>query len=63
MVRTIFLIVAIAVSSFINAQKTTFKCKEVYDAVKLIDEEKYDDAIVILKECEKKRYRRLYLPL
>ncbi|UKB82903.1 tetratricopeptide repeat protein [Chryseobacterium sp. MEBOG06] len=52
MVRTIFLITAIAAFSFINAQKTTFKCKEVYDAVKLIDEEKYDEAIVILKECE-----------
>lgn len=35
------------------AQKKTFKCEKVYDAVTLIDEEKYNEAITILRECEK----------
>lgn len=36
-----------------HAQKKTFKCEKVYDAVKLIDTEKYNEAITILRECEK----------
>ncbi|MFZ4929895.1 tetratricopeptide repeat protein [Chryseobacterium sp. Mn2064] len=54
MVRTIYSIAALSVFSVINAQQKTFKCKEVHDAVKLIDEEKYDQAILILRDCEKK---------
>lgn len=40
---------------FLNfySQKKTFKCEKVYDAVKLIDAEKYNEAIAILRECEK----------
>ncbi|MGH1518396.1 tetratricopeptide repeat protein [Chryseobacterium sp. JK1] len=54
MVRTIYCFAALSVFSVINAQQKTFKCKEVHDAVKLIDEEKYDQAILILRDCEKK---------
>ena len=49
------LIYCILIFSFghIHAQKKTFKCEKVYDAVKLIDAEKYDEAIGMLRECEK----------
>lgn len=49
------LIYCILIFSFghVHAQKKTFKCEKVYDAVKLIDAEKYDDGIKILEECEK----------
>ncbi|MFL9833858.1 tetratricopeptide repeat protein [Chryseobacterium terrae] len=40
-------------SANIQSQKKTLKCEKVYDAIKLIDSEKYDDAITILRECEK----------
>lgn len=40
-------------SILIFAQNSTIKCEKVYDAVKLIDDGKYDDAIVILRDCEK----------
>jgi len=35
-----------------QAQKKTLKCEKAYDAVKLIDKEKYNEAIGILRECE-----------
>lgn len=35
------------------AQKKTFKCEKIYDAIKLVDEQKYDEGIKILEECEK----------
>lgn len=49
------LIYCILIFSFghVHAQKKTFKCEKVYDAVKLIDEQKYDQAITMLRECEK----------
>lgn len=52
MLRIIPILTTLCTLQLLNAQKT-FKCKEVHDAVKLIDEEKYDDAIAILKDCEK----------
>ncbi|WP_374463875.1 tetratricopeptide repeat protein [Chryseobacterium sp.] len=54
MLRQTYFIAALTAFSFMYAQKKTFKCLEVHDAVKLIDEEKYDDGIAILRECEKK---------
>ncbi|NML56072.1 tetratricopeptide repeat protein [Chryseobacterium cheonjiense] len=50
---TLFLIISIISSPVFNAQKKTFKCERVYDAVKLIDDSKFDEGIAILKECEK----------
>lgn len=38
---------------FVNAQKQTYKCEKIYDAIKLVDEKKYNEGIAILKECEK----------
>lgn len=38
---------------FINAQKQTYKCEKIYDAIKLVDEKKYNEGIAMLKECEK----------
>jgi len=38
---------------FVNAQKQTYKCEKIYDAIKLVDEKKYNEGIVMLKECEK----------
>ncbi|MBW8523248.1 hypothetical protein K0U91_10745 [Chryseobacterium chendengshani] len=40
-------------SIMIFAQKKTFKCEKIYDAIKLVDAKKYDEGIAILKECEK----------
>jgi tetratricopeptide (TPR) repeat protein len=40
-------------SIIISAQKKTFKCEKIYDAIKLVDEKKYDEGIAILKDCEK----------
>ncbi|ALR30993.1 hypothetical protein ATE47_10840 [Chryseobacterium sp. IHB B 17019] len=48
-----YLLLTIFSFQYINAQKRNFKCEKVYDAVKLIDEKKYDEGITILKECEK----------
>lgn len=39
MLKGIYFITALAAFSGINAQKKTFKCKAVHDAVKLIDED------------------------
>ncbi|MDO3425112.1 tetratricopeptide repeat protein [Chryseobacterium sp. APV1] len=50
--KTILLILLISFQIF-NAQKREFKCEKVYDAVELIDQSKFDEAINILKECEK----------
>ncbi|MEF9476606.1 hypothetical protein ACR1PO_22195 [Chryseobacterium sp. RRHN12] len=57
MLRQTYFIAALTAFSFMYAQKKTFKCVEVHDAVKLIDEEKYDDGIAILRECEKKIHK------
>ena len=46
-----FLFILLSINLY--AQKKTFKCEKVYDAIKLIDEQKYDDGIKILEECEK----------
>ncbi|MBB6331380.1 tetratricopeptide (TPR) repeat protein [Chryseobacterium sediminis] len=54
MMRQTCFIAALIVFSFTYAQKKAFKCVEVHDAIKLIDEGKYDEGIAILKECEKK---------
>lgn len=43
----------LSLSTIISAQKKTFKCEKIYDAIKLVDEKKYDEGIAILKECEK----------
>ncbi|KQT20529.1 hypothetical protein ASG31_17330 [Chryseobacterium sp. Leaf404] len=48
----VFVIFLFAVHQ-ICAQDKTYKCEKVYDAVKLIDAEKYDEAIAMLRECEK----------
>ncbi|MCY0969997.1 tetratricopeptide repeat protein [Chryseobacterium wangxinyae] len=50
--KLIFCIIILAFNH-ISAQKKTFKCEKVHDAVKLIDAEKYDEAIQMLRECEK----------
>jgi tetratricopeptide (TPR) repeat protein len=49
---SILLVISITIS---NAQtgKKVFKCEKVYEAVKLIDEGKYDESILMLRECEK----------
>lgn len=52
MLRTILILAALYTSHLLNAQRT-FKCKDVHSAIKLIDDEKYDEGIAILKECEK----------
>lgn len=52
MLRTTLILAILFAYQSINGQKT-FKCKEVYNAIKLIDEGKYDEGITILKECEK----------
>lgn len=54
MFRQTYFIAALTAFSFIYSQKKTFKCTEVHDAVKLIDDGKYDESIAILRECEKK---------
>ncbi|MDR6369147.1 tetratricopeptide (TPR) repeat protein [Chryseobacterium bernardetii] len=54
MFRQTYFIAALTAFSFIYSQKKTFKCTEVHDAVKLIDDGKYDEGIAILRECEKK---------
>lgn len=38
---------------FVNAQKQTYKCEKIYDAIKLVDDKKYEEGIAMLKECEK----------
>lgn len=38
---------------FVHAQKQTYKCEKIYDAIKLVDEKKYNEGIAMLKECEK----------
>lgn len=47
-----YFLLLILLSINIYAQKKTFKCDKVFNAVKLIDEEKYNDAIKILEDCE-----------
>ncbi|AZA84892.1 hypothetical protein C1637_19110 [Chryseobacterium lactis] len=54
MLRTIYFIIAITAFSLANAQTKTFKCQEIHRAIQLIDDEKYDEGIAILKDCEKK---------
>jgi hypothetical protein len=49
----LFFTITVISIQFFNAQKTNFKCEKVQDAVKLIDEAKFDEGIAILKECEK----------
>lgn len=53
MKKTFLILFFIFLSLNIYAQTKTFKCEKVYDAVKLIDSEKYKEAITILRECEK----------
>lgn len=48
-----YFVLLIFLSINIYAQNKPFKCEKVYDAVKLIDEQKYNEAIKILEECEK----------
>lgn len=47
-----YFLLLILLSLNIYSQKKTFKCEKVYDAVKLIDEGKYNEAIKILEDCE-----------
>jgi len=47
----IFCITLLSINTFFSQNK--LKCEKVYDAVKLIDTEKYDEAIAILQDCEK----------
>lgn len=51
--KTTLIVIIITSFHFCNAQKKTFKCEKVYDAVKLIDQSEFDEAIAILEECEK----------
>ncbi|WP_066440324.1 tetratricopeptide repeat protein [Chryseobacterium sp. CCH4-E10] len=51
--KTTLLVILITSFHFCNAQKKTFKCEKVYDAVSLIDQSQFDEAITILEECEK----------
>ncbi|WBX98488.1 tetratricopeptide repeat protein [Chryseobacterium gambrini] len=53
MTRILFLILTVISFQTFIAQKKTFKCEKVYDAVKLIDQSKFDEGIAILQECEK----------
>lgn len=53
MKKNLLILLSLFLSLNIYAQTKTFKCEKVYDAVKLIDSEKYDEAITILRECEK----------
>ncbi|NIF04387.1 tetratricopeptide repeat protein [Chryseobacterium sp. Tr-659] len=53
MLKKAYLIPAIALLSPLHAQEKTFKCKEIYDAVQLMDDGKYDESIALLKQCEK----------
>ncbi|WP_312076370.1 hypothetical protein [Chryseobacterium sp.] len=53
MKKAVFLIIAILSLENFVAQQKKFKCEKVYDAVKLIDEEHYDEAITVLQDCEK----------
>jgi hypothetical protein len=48
-----YLIIAFICFLNANAQKRTFKCEKVHDAIELIDNGKHDEGIAILKECEK----------
>lgn len=50
----LFAVLSLAlVSELLYSQSKEYKCKEVYDAVKLIDEGNYEQAITILRKCEK----------
>lgn len=53
MLRTTLFLATLSIFQLTNAQKKTFKCKEVHDAIKLIDAEKYDEGISILKDCQR----------
>ncbi|MCS4301513.1 hypothetical protein [Chryseobacterium sp. BIGb0232] len=44
MLRAFFILAILSAPQLLNAQKT-FKCKEIHDAIKLIDEEKYDEGL------------------
>jgi len=47
-----YFLLLILLSINIYSQKKVFKCEKVYDAVRLIDEKKYNEAIKMLEECE-----------
>lgn len=53
MKKNLLLFTALCFIVTAHAQKKAFKCQDIYNAVKLIDEGKYDESITILKECEK----------
>lgn len=53
MKKTLLLVIALCFIVNLQAQKKQFKCQDIYKAVKLIDEGKYDESIAMLKECEK----------
>ncbi|MES2574837.1 MAG: tetratricopeptide repeat protein [Bacteroidota bacterium] len=53
MKKTILLLTIFCFIANVNAQKKEFKCQDVYKAIKLMDEGKYDESIAMLKECEK----------
>lgn len=49
-----YLLIFIAASFHtVYAQDRKFKCEKIHDAVKLVDQGKYEEGITILKECEK----------
>lgn len=53
MKATLLIIITFISFQLYYAQKKTFKCEKVYDAVKLIDQSQFDEGIAILEECEK----------
>lgn len=53
MKKLFFALITFCLMFTVQAQKKQFKCQDIYKAVKLIDEGKYDESIAILKECEK----------
>lgn len=53
MKETLIRIFLLLTPLIIYSQKRTFKCEKIHDAVKLIDNGKYNEAISILRECEK----------
>lgn len=51
--KLLLIFVFFLISEKYLAQERKLKCVEVYDAIDLIDNQQYDDAILILRNCEK----------
>lgn len=51
--KIILAVLFLTLVQLLSAQKKTYQCERVNDAIKLIDLEKFDEGIAILQECEK----------